>query len=84
MITDTVKNLLYIMAVIVGVLMGYPVGHYFGKIDGTTIEKANHTIIAAKQNDAAVAIKEKYENESNTLSNTDLDSKLRTSGWLRD
>ena len=81
--TRTAKNLLYILAFLMGMLPGYFIGHWSGMNDGMTIEKADHTIAAAKEGKKATSQREKNENASRTFTPNALDDKLRAAGWMR-
>jgi hypothetical protein len=82
-LTDTARNLLFVLLFLLGIIPSYFVGHWSGVNDGTTIEKATHTIAAAQEGKKASSQREKNENASRALTPTALDGKLRAAGWMR-
>ncbi|MGI4886090.1 MAG: hypothetical protein ACRYFR_14130 [Janthinobacterium lividum] len=81
--TATTRNLLFVLLFLLGMIPGYVVGHWAGVGEGTTIEKATHTVAAAKEGKKVSSQREKNENASRTFTPTVLDRKLRAAGWMR-
>jgi hypothetical protein len=73
----------YALAVIFGMTLGYPIGHMRGVSAGKAIERSNQIVTEAKEAKKAISQREKIENETRKLSNTDIDNELINNGWMR-
>ncbi len=69
--------------VIVGLILGYFVGHYKGDNAGYARAVSEQNVIAAEKSDKANSNREKVDDETRKLPDSDVDVQLSVNGWLR-
>ncbi|WP_138476155.1 hypothetical protein [Dyadobacter bucti] len=77
------KYALYLAAVIIGLNIGYTLGHWRGKADGEKLAIADQNVIATKEAVKATSQREKIDHETRKLSDSAIDAELRAGGWMR-
>lgn len=82
--TKTLSSLFAILTFLIGIAVGYTPGHYFGKIDGATIEKSKTSNTSLIATDNAAKAKETIKDETRKLTDPALVDDMRRNGWLRD
>ncbi|MCF2502776.1 hypothetical protein L0663_05260 [Dyadobacter sp. CY107] len=73
----------YIAATIVGLSLGYAVGHWIGKGEGEKLAIAENNMQVTAEAAKSGNHREKIDHEINKLPDTAIDAELSANGWMR-
>ncbi len=80
---DLFSILKYSAGAIVGLIIGYFVGHYRGDNAGYDRAVSEQNVLAADESKKDTSNREKIDDQTRKLPESDIDLQLSANGWLR-